>query len=406
MGEPDVEPIVFAEPQEPGVQSWRDYRDDEVKGYFCRQKNGEFVAYLNWAGAADLQGGLFGLGTDDEYGDHIEVPYEGFNIPPSENEISEQILFNQITLLTNGERAQRKDDSRFRHRGRLLDRFFEICVSRAEAYEAFVAVYDLRRTKTARLFDLIQLHYVEDAITPEDLQEWIANWQADQDIVPFLIEATGSPYFRTRQLAAGLLRKYPSPRSIPPLIALLADTEDNVRGEAAETLGFQRATEAVPALCRVADGSDSYLRANVAEALGAIGVRSPDVAAVLLRLLNDENEVVRCFAAEALGDLKETSAQEALTLHVSDVPTVRVWACYSLVRLGESLRWNVILEVLADRSDDNARFQAAMALYWLTNEEGLRPRILSTLREALQNETKPEIIERLEHYVRTLSEPN
>jgi hypothetical protein len=66
----------------------------------------------------------------------------------------------------------------------------------------------------------------------------------------------------------------------------------------------------------------------------------------------------------------------------------------------------VILEVLADRSDDNARLQAAMALYWLTNEEGLRPRILSTLREALQNETKPEIIERLEHYVRTLSEPN
>jgi HEAT repeat protein len=405
MGEPDVEPVVFAEPQEPGVQSWRDYRDNEVKGYFCRQENGEFVAYLNWAGAADLQSGLFGLGTDDEYGDHIEVPYEGFDIPPY-NETCEQILFNRVTLLTNSQRAQCDDESQCRHRDRLLDRFFEIFVSRAEAYQAFVAVHGLRQTKTVRLFDLIQLHYVEDAITPEDLQERIADWPADQDIVTFLIEATGSPYFRTRQLGAELLRKYPSPRSIPPLIALLADTEDDVRSEAAETLGFQRATEAVPTLCRAADSSDSYLRANVAEALGAISMRSPDVAAVLLRLLEDENEVVRCFAAEALGDLKEVSALEALTLHVDDVPIVRVWACYARVRLGEPLRWNVILEGLADRSDDNGRLQAAMVLYWLANEEGLKPRILSTLRKALQNETKPELIERLEHYVRDLSKPD
>jgi HEAT repeat protein len=401
MGESVEENVVFAEPREPGVQYWRDYRDDEAEGYFCRQANGEFVAYLNWAGAADLQRGLFGLGTLDEYGDHIDVPYEGLEASLDRGS-NERILYNRVTVISDSQRAQ--CDDKFRYNGPLLNRFFEVFVSRAEAYGAFVAVYDLRRTKTARLFDLIQLHYVEDEITPEDLQERIANWSSDQDIVPFLIEALDSLYFRTRHLAAELLRSYPSPRAVPPLIALLNDTEDDVRSEAVETLGFLRATEAVYALCRTADSTDSYLRTNIAEALGAIGVRTPETANVLLRLLNDENEIVRCFAAEALGDLRETSATGKLKSHFSDVVIVRVWVCYALVRIGEDLRWDIVLEALADRLDQNSRLQAVMVLYSLADEGKLAPRILSTLREARDRETIPEIIERLDDYIQNLSE--
>jgi HEAT repeat protein len=243
-----------------------------------------------------------------------------------------------------------------------------------------------------------------DVESASDLLRQAANWPPDQDIVPFLIDSLGSPYFRTRQLAAELLRKYPSPRSIPPLIARLADTEDNVRSEAAETLGFLRATEAIPALCRAADSGDAYLRTTIAEALGAIGIRTPEVAAVLLRLLSDGNVVTRCFAAEALGDLREMSAKEALTSHVNDVPMVRVWACYALVRLGEPLRWDVVTETLTNGADSNERLQAAMVLRWLSNEEGLAPRILSTLREARKTETSPELTRRQDGYIRSLAD--
>lgn len=419
MGEPDVEPVIFAEPQEPGVQYWRDYRDDEDKGYFCRQVDGEFVAYLNWAGAAGLQRCLFGLGTDYEYHEDIPVPYNGFDAPPPGCEAGERITYNEILLLTDDERAKRSDETRFRYgpgtTAYTLDDAvwyrkeprLDVYVSRAEAYEAFGIVFGLRKTKTARIFNLIQLHYVEEEITPEDIQEQVAGWPTDQDIVPFLLDALGSPYFRTRERAAELLREYPSPRAIAPLIArLTGDTEDDVRREAAETLGFLRATEAVPALLAASGSDDSYLRANAAEALGAIGVRSPETADVLLRLLGDSDPVVRCFAAEALGDLRELSAKEALTERVHDVPMVRVWACYALVRLGEPLRWDVVAEVLISGSDGNNRLQAAMVLRWLADEEGLAPRLLSTLREARKRETSPWIAERLDDYIRSLAGDN
>ncbi|MES2463282.1 MAG: HEAT repeat domain-containing protein [Armatimonadota bacterium] len=407
--EPDVEPVISAEPQKPRIEFWRDYRDDEDKGYFCRQENGGFVAYLNWAGAADLQRGLFGLGTDYEYHEDIHIPYDGFAAPPPGNDAGERIGYNEVCLVSDEKRAQYNNETRFRYAARYTpynqdSSRLDVYVSRAEAYEAFVTVYDLRTTKTARLFDLIQLYYVEDAITPEDLQEQTADWPTDQDIVPFLIESLDSLYFRTRQLAAEMLRKYPSPRAVAPLIALLDDTEDDVRSEAAETLGFLQAAEAVPALCRAADSRDSYLRTNVAEALGAIGVRTPETADVLLRLLEDENEVVRCFAAEALGDLRETSAKHALESHLSDVTKIRVWACYALVRLGEPMRWDIVLEALADRSEQNARLQAVMVLYWLADEEELAPRILTTLQDARKTETSPKIIERLEEYIGNLTE--
>ena len=67
-GDNPLEDVVFTEPQEPSVQYWRDYRDDEVKGYFCRQTNGEFVAYLNWATAAHLQWGLLNLSDSYPFG--------------------------------------------------------------------------------------------------------------------------------------------------------------------------------------------------------------------------------------------------------------------------------------------------------------------------------------------------
>ena len=400
---------VFTEAQEPSVQYWRDYRDDEGKGYFCRQTDSEFVAYLNWAAMANLQRGLFGLATDYGYHEDIPIPYDGWDAPPPGDEAGERIDYNEIYLLSEEKRAQRDDETRFRYAARYSPHNpdsarLDVYVSRAEAYEAFVAVFGLRKAKTARLFNLIQLHYVEDAITPEDLQEQEAGWPTDQDIVPFLTTALESPYFRTRQLAAELLRKYPSPQAIGPLIARLAtDGENDVRSEAAETLGFLRAAEAIPALSAASDSDDSYLRATVAESLGVIGERSLEITAILLRLLSDEEATVRCFAAEALGDLRETSAKDALLFHVDDVAKVRVWACYALVRLGEPLRWNVVLDVLTDRWDHNARLQAIIVLRWLADNEALAPRILSTLQEALNNETEPKILERLEGYVRDVA---
>ncbi|MEO0409136.1 MAG: HEAT repeat domain-containing protein, partial [Cyanobacteria bacterium P01_A01_bin.135] len=89
------------------------------------------------------------------------------------------------------------------------------------------------------------------------------------------------------------------------LVALLNDSDSNVRYSAAEALGKlgQGLDAVVGGLLNLLNDSDSNVRYSAAEALGKLGQGSDAVVGGLLNLLNDRYSNVRSRAAETLGKL-------------------------------------------------------------------------------------------------------
>ena len=192
------------------------------------------------------------------------------------------------------------------------------------------------------------------------------------DPTPHLLAALVAPDAEVRLIAAQTVRKLPSSQAVPVLIERLhAETDDAVLAEVVETLGLLRARDAVTALLPLAAHSDELVRANVAEALGWIGTRSPQVTRTLLTLLDDADEVVRCYAAESLGDTGFGSeALTALQAHseADASPMVRVWCVYGRVGLGDGWDWDALGEAFAD-GEAMVRRQAFLAVRMMVTDE-------------------------------------
>lgn len=100
------------------------------------------------------------------------------------------------------------------------------------------------------------------------------------------------------------------------------------------TLGADQADLAGPALVRLLADPDEYIRAEAADALGAIGY-APAGAPLAERLLADENATVRAAAAETLGDLGDVTAVPALLHALADGDrAVRGFAANALGLIG------------------------------------------------------------------------
>ena len=69
-------------------------------------------------------------------------------------------------------------------------------------------------------------------------------------------------------------------------------------------MGANAGTDAVKALCKLADDSDEWVRRNVAEALGTIELNPEASVPALAALLADEDEQVRFNAAYCAGPLR------------------------------------------------------------------------------------------------------
>ena len=85
-------------------------------------------------------------------------------------------------------------------------------------------------------------------------------------------------------------------------------------------MGANAGTDAVKALCKLADDSDEWVRRNVAEALGTIELSPEASVPALAALLADEDEQVRFNAAYALAHFGPTAAAatDALAEALSD----------------------------------------------------------------------------------------
>ncbi len=213
------------------------------------------------------------------------------------------------------------------------------------------------------------------------------------DPTPHLLAALVVEDSEVRLIAAQMVRKLPSPKAIPVLIERLqSERDDAVLAEVVETLGILRAREAVVALLGLAAHPDDLVRANVAEALGWIGVRRSEVTRTLLRLLSDPDEVVRCYAAESLGDVGQGAEAVAALRETQDSDEsamVRVWCVYGRAGLGDELDWDALGEAFGD-DEAIVRRQAFMALRMLVTDE-ITEATGALLRAALLNETDEEL---------------
>ncbi len=224
------------------------------------------------------------------------------------------------------------------------------------------------------------------------------------DPTPHLLAALVAPDAEVRLIAAQTVRKLPSSKAVPVLMERLqAETDDAVLAEVVETLGILRARDAVTALLPLAVHPDELVRANLAEALGWIGTRSPEVNRTLLALLSDADEVVRCYAAESLGDTGfGATALSALAVRgeTDPSPMVRVWCVYGRVGLGDEWDWDTLGEAFAD-GDALVRRQAFLAVRMMVSDDTAEA-VSVLIRAALANETSEDLRGEYEAFLRSV----
>lgn len=166
--------------------------------------------------------------------------------------------------------------------------------------------------------------------------------------------------------ALGSIRGEATRGVLPELLKALHDSDDAVRGRAAEALGFlgKEASEAVPGLLQAMRNSTWYYARPFAEALGSIGKEAKEVVLPqLLNALDDSDAGVRKGAISALEHMGEAAKDEApklmKALYDSDLD-VRYFAADALAKMGtEAVRK---LAKNTDHSDTWVRERGLRAL--------------------------------------------
>jgi CubicO group peptidase (beta-lactamase class C family) len=153
--------------------------------------------------------------------------------------------------------------------------------------------------------------------------------------------------------------------AVPSLVKALADEKDDVRANAALTLGRigKQAKAAVPGLTAALKDRSSRVRENAAEALGSLGPDAGTAVEALLVCLSDRDPYVAGKSAEALSRIGPTAVAGLIgALDVSD-PATRWSATIALEKMGQdaSPALPALTRSLGDASSE-VRWGAAVAL--------------------------------------------
>ena len=100
--------------------------------------------------------------------------------------------------------------------------------------------------------------------------------------------------------------------AVPALVAALRDENEIVRFYVAEALG-QIGGEAVPALAEALKNEDVWVRFYAAQTLGSMGPAAQPAVAALAEAIRDANKMVRIKVAVALGRIEEAALAASLT---------------------------------------------------------------------------------------------
>jgi len=164
--------------------------------------------------------------------------------------------------------------------------------------------------------------------------------------------------------------------SVPTLIELTSSPNENVRGAAAEALGYlgePKIGEVGPVLLRLLDDQDYLVRDDAVKSLGKLAYPPARISLEHL-LLNDAEWLVRASAAEALGYLRDELSFDPLKVALTkdEVEVVRGWAAFSLGLLENNGGLALLASQLKTEEDDTVRVDILFASYRLGSQSDLR----------------------------------
>ncbi len=210
------------------------------------------------------------------------------------------------------------------------------------------------------------------------------------DSVAALMQALRDPDWRVRRQAAAALTAIGAP-AIPSLVSALAAPEESVQAMAVEALrgigapAFEALAPALgsdnprargnaaaalvppadghaalPAVIKLVNDRDAYVRAQAAQALGAFG--GPEVMRALRQAMQDENPAVRAAATGACARIADGGAVDLLLVTLRDeTALVRKNSAMALGRIGQPAAIDPLIATLKDAEPD-VRAAAAVAL--------------------------------------------
>ena len=172
-----------------------------------------------------------------------------------------------------------------------------------------------------------------------------------------------------RLTAVKELSKRADDRAVEALLTVLNDQDAYLRGEAVTSLGWLKDTRATVPIIALLNDSDPSVTYRAAEALGLIGDRR--AVEPLIVALQSPDHSLRGQAAESLGRLKDPRAFEPLSVLLRGDLQAR--AQNALIEMGPVVV-EQLCRILLDE-DDPLRFYAADLLTKIHDERAIKPLI-------------------------------
>lgn len=199
------------------------------------------------------------------------------------------------------------------------------------------------------------------------------------------IYALGNKDYRIRESALESLAEIGRDKAIPYLMKALDDKNHFVKVRAIEYLQQFRVKKAANKLIELLKkAKDALLCTDILEYLADIGHKK--AIPIIREMLKSKNSLVRGYAAQALGDLKDNDSLNLLQRLVSQERSgnckVRIY--YALYRLGENKILSEIIKRL-DSGEYRVRCVTAYILADLTNKSNFS-KILKLLKDAYKRE--------------------
>jgi HEAT repeat protein len=211
----------------------------------------------------------------------------------------------------------------------------------------------------------------------EEAARSLGELQDPRAVMP-LIDALADPNHYVRREAAKSLGRLGDERAIPPLINALKDDDRSGREGAAEGLADMK-EKALGPLINSLNDPDWHVRMGVLVSLRIIGDKSviPDI----IGRLKDENRFVRREAVKSLGRIGDERMIDPLTEALGDEDrSVRMRAVGALAKCGGDAAIEPLIQALND-GDSGVRLRAVQAL-----EEMKDPRATRAINNTLKSE--------------------
>ncbi len=164
--------------------------------------------------------------------------------------------------------------------------------------------------------------------------------------------------------------------AVPKILRLLKSADELIRADAAAALGYLGSEEVEtvgPALMPLLKDPEKLVRSETVEALGELDY-TPAVVPIEYILRNDPSALVRASAAETLGYLGEASAIETLEISLLDTnedEAVRCYAANSIGLLGTPQLLPQLEQYLNSDIPLPVKAELLGARYWLSAKEDI-----------------------------------